>query len=123
MSSTIEIGDNQAVIPLSKAAKLNSSGERVTISCQCKGQCSTNRCRCFKNNLRCSVHCHREVHDCGFLKPLTERTEANLAKGGDSASEEEGRVEGDKNSSKAKGKGKGKRAPKRARANTAGDQL
>jgi hypothetical protein len=43
VSTTIEIGDNQAIIPLSKAAKLNSSGERVTGSCQCKGQCSTNR--------------------------------------------------------------------------------
>ena len=35
--------------------------------------------RCFKNELRCSVYCHKDDdHDCGNLKPLSEHTELSL---------------------------------------------
>ena len=74
----IEIGNIRKELTLSQAAHLNSSGERVIISCQCRGNCVSKRCRCFKNEVKCSVHCHQEEYDCGWMKPLTERTEHNL---------------------------------------------
>lgn len=88
VADTIDIGDVRKEITLSQAAKLNSSGTRVVISCQCSGMCSTNCCWCFKNNVKCSVHCHRTEHDCGYLKDLTERTEYSLVDRSDEDEEE-----------------------------------
>lgn len=78
VADAIEIGNIRKEITLSQAANFNSSGERVIISCQCRGNCVSKRCRCFKNGVKCSVHCHREEYNCGWMKPLTERTEHNL---------------------------------------------
>jgi hypothetical protein len=61
-------------------ADLESQSDRVIISCNCKGDCSTKRCRCFKEDLRCSVHCHIDDHNCGNLSDLTVRTEMALGK-------------------------------------------
>jgi stage V sporulation protein SpoVS len=57
------------------AAREASTSARVGISCQCKGQCSTKRCRCYKETKECSVHCHNDDHDCGNLSGLAIRTE------------------------------------------------
>ena len=94
-------------ILLSTAALKASSSIRVVISCKCKVQCATKRCSCFKNNVKCSVHCHHNSeHDCGFLASLALRTEVALVT---------------KESEKKGGK-KGK-AVKRRRANTEGDTI
>jgi hypothetical protein len=114
VAEAIEIGNIQTPITLSKAAKENSSGERVVVSCQCTGACNTNRCRCFKNQVRCSVHCHREEHDCGFLKELIDRTERNLVK--------KDKETAKKRTPRATRATRATRA-KRARANTAGDEV
>ena len=66
-------------ILLSQVALKASSSIRVVISCKCKGKCATKRCSCFKNNTKCSVHCHHDSeHDCGFLASLALRTEVGL---------------------------------------------
>lgn len=66
-------------ISLAMAAEAESTSDRVRVSCQCTGQCSTRRCRCYKEDLRCSVHCHMdEQHVCENLSTLLERTEISL---------------------------------------------
>ena len=55
-----------------------STSERVGILCQCKGLCSTKRCRCYKESREYSVHYYRDDHDCGNLSGLPIRTEATL---------------------------------------------
>jgi hypothetical protein len=65
-------------IALGLAAREASTSTRVGISCQCKGQCSTKRCRCYKEAKECSVHCHNDDHNCGNLSGLTTRTEIAL---------------------------------------------
>jgi hypothetical protein len=94
-------------ILLSTAALKASSSIRVVISCKCKVQCAIKRCSYFKNNVKCSVHCHyNSEHDCGFLASLALYTEVALVT---------------KESEKKGGK-KGK-AVKRRRANTEGDTI
>jgi hypothetical protein len=120
VTNTINIGDNKKSITLSQAAKQNSLGTRIVISCQCNGQCNTKRCRCFKNSVKCSIHCHREDHDCGNLKALTERTEYSLV---DQSGDEDRNDQGDE-PSRGRGRGRGGKnrgGRKRARANTAGE--
>ncbi|KFY32501.1 hypothetical protein V493_00138 [Pseudogymnoascus sp. VKM F-4281 (FW-2241)] len=70
-TSTKEVG-------LGLAAREASTSARVGISCQCKGLCSTKRCRCYKEAKECSVHCHNDDHDCGYLSGLAIRTEIAL---------------------------------------------
>lgn len=66
-------------LALSAIALKASTSDRVIISCKCKGLCNTKRCRCFKENQRCSVYCHFSAeHDCGFLASLDLRTEKAL---------------------------------------------
>lgn len=65
-------------VTLAQAARDASTSERVGISCQCKGQCSTKRCRCYMEEKECTVHCHRDDHDCGNLSGLATRTELAL---------------------------------------------
>ena len=89
---------------MSKAALEESTSDRVVVSCKCKGLCNTRRCRCFKEQQKCSVHCHtsNDDYDCGFLASLALRTEKGIV---------------------AKEKALVLRSQKRARANTAGDQV
>jgi hypothetical protein len=98
VADQIEVHGPKTKLSLKKVAEHASSAERVIISCKCKGQCATKRCRCFKEGKRCSVHCHDSAeHDCGFLASLALRTELAIKD----------------NPSK-------KRGTKRQRANTAG---
>ena len=65
-------------ITLHTAAAKNSTSDRVSISCNCsKDQCMK-RCRCVRNNVKCSIYCHDEDRDCGNLGPLVSRTEITL---------------------------------------------
>jgi len=52
---------------------------QARVSCNCKKACDMRRCRCFKNDSKCSVYCHKSVeHNFGNLKLLSERTETSL---------------------------------------------
>ena len=63
----------------SRPTESASTRDRVIISCKCTGACATNRCRCFKEKKKCSVHCHDSAeHDCGYLASLALRTEIAL---------------------------------------------
>ena len=76
--SDIVIPDTTKEVTLSRAAREASTSARVGISCQCKGPCSTKRCKCYKESKQCRVHCHRDEHDCGNLSGLAIRTEIAL---------------------------------------------
>jgi hypothetical protein len=93
LSMDVEVNSPSKKIALSRAAIEASTSKRVVISYKYKGKCNTKQCRCFKEQKKCSVHCHRGDgdYDCGFLSSLAVRTEKALA------------------------------SCKRARANTAGD--
>jgi hypothetical protein len=82
------------------------------ISCKCKGLCNTKRCQCFKEQKRCSVHCHSsdDDHDCGLLASIGLQTEKAL-------------VSQAKAIELGSGSRSRSRSQKRARANTAGDQV
>jgi hypothetical protein len=74
----IIIPDSTKEVTLTLAAREASTSERIGVSCQCKGVCNTKRCRCYKEDMQCSVHCHKDDHDCGNLLGLTIRTEIAL---------------------------------------------
>ena len=74
----IVIPNTTKEVALRLVAQEASTSERVGVSCQCKGSCSTRRCRCYKESRKCSVHCHRDDHDCGNLSGLATRTEIAL---------------------------------------------
>jgi hypothetical protein len=74
----INIPDSIKEITLALAAREASTSSRVGVSCQCKGDCNSRRCRCYKENKGCSIHCHRDEHDCGNLSGLISRTEIAL---------------------------------------------
>jgi hypothetical protein len=76
--SDIFIPESTKEVSLGLAAREASTSARVGISCQCKGLCNTKRCRCYKEGKKCSVHCHRDDHDCGSLSGLAVRTETAL---------------------------------------------
>jgi hypothetical protein len=76
--SDIIIPTSTKQVTLGLAAREASTSARVGISCQCKGQCSTKRCRCYKEAKECSVHCHNDDHNCGNLSGLATRTEIAL---------------------------------------------
>jgi hypothetical protein len=76
--SDICIPESTKEVSLGLAAREASTSARVGISCQCKGLCNTKRCRCCKEGKKCSVHCHRDDHDCGSLSGLAVRTETAL---------------------------------------------
>lgn len=77
--SDISIPESIKEITLGFAAREASTSARVGVSCQCKGPCNTRRCRCYKEDKECSVHCHRDEHNCGNLSGLATRTELALA--------------------------------------------
>jgi hypothetical protein len=74
----ITIPDSTNIVTLGLAAREASTSIRVGVSCQCKGSCNTKRCRCYKESKKCSVHYHRDEHDCGNLSGLVVRTEIAL---------------------------------------------
>ena len=74
----IIIPDSMNAVTLALAAREASTSIRIGISCQCKGLCNTKRCRCYKEDKKCSVHCHRDEHECGNLSGLAVRTEIAL---------------------------------------------
>jgi hypothetical protein len=76
--SDILIPTSTKQVTLGLAAREASTSARVGVSCQCKGQCSTKRCRCYKETKECSVHCHNDDHNCGNLSGLATRTEIAL---------------------------------------------
>jgi hypothetical protein len=76
--SDILIPTSTKQVTLALTAREASTSARVGVSCQCKGQCSTKRCRCYKESKECSVHCHNDDHDCGNLSGLATRTEIAL---------------------------------------------
>ena len=76
--SDIIIPDSTKEVGLGLAGREASTSQRIGVSCQCKGLCSTKRCRCYKENKECSVHCHKDDHDCGRLSGLAIRTEIAL---------------------------------------------
>jgi hypothetical protein len=76
--SDITIPTSLKQVTLALAAREASTSVRVGISCQCKGHCSTKRCRCYKEVKECSVHCHNDDHNCGNLSGLATRTEIAL---------------------------------------------
>ncbi len=59
-------------VSMTEAASLansaNGSTEAVNTLCQCKTGCfQDNRCKCFKNGLKCTSHCHGKL-DTGKTK-------------------------------------------------------
>ena len=74
----ISIPESTKEVTLTLAAREASTSARVGVSCQCKGLCNTKRCRCYKEGKQCSVHCHRNEHECGNLSELAIRTEIAL---------------------------------------------
>ncbi|KAH8820753.1 hypothetical protein F5884DRAFT_827092 [Xylogone sp. PMI_703] len=76
--SSIIIPETINEIALTTAAREASTSQRVKISCQCKGLCNTKRCRCVKEGQKCTIHCHKDDHDCGWLSHLIVRTEIAL---------------------------------------------
>jgi len=85
MSLEIDIPDTpqarETTLTLANAAHQASTTTRVSVSCTCKKSCSNRRCRCFKNDFKCSIYCHTKVsndHDCGNLSVLAERTQIGL---------------------------------------------
>ena len=74
----IDIPTSTKQATLALAAREASTSSRVGVSCQCKGWYSTKRCRCYREDKQCSVHCRREYHECGNLSGLAIRTEMTL---------------------------------------------
>jgi hypothetical protein len=112
IANGMEINRLSRQVALSKAALKASTSDRVVISCKCKGYCNSRRCRCFKEQQKCSIHCHGgdDDHDCGLLSSLELRTEKALVSRARVIAEEAG-----------PGSRSGSR--KRAQANTASDQI
>jgi len=50
--------EDLSVITLREAAKRFNSRENEVSVCKCKSGCNTNRCKCFKSNVKCSTRCH-----------------------------------------------------------------
>ena len=52
-----EMTDAQILKPILMSKDDISNDELKIISCSCKTECKTNRCKCRKNNLPCSLYC------------------------------------------------------------------
>ena len=60
------------------AGKIATSN-KVAVSCNCKKSCTTqSRCKCQKNNIKCSQYCHNARRDCGNIGPIHEGTEVTV---------------------------------------------
>ena len=77
--NSISINKTGNEIALAHAASQESTSSKVGVTCNCKKGCRTRRCRCYKNDLKCSIYCHNTDYDCSSLEPLTERTEIPLS--------------------------------------------
>jgi len=62
------------IITLHAASAKMSTSERISVSCNCKPPRCTGKCRCLKNKVKCSVHCHATEFDCHNLSELAIRT-------------------------------------------------
>ena len=60
------------------AAGMISTSHRINICCNCQGPECSGRCRCIRNKVPCSVHCHSLEFNCGNLSPLATQTELAL---------------------------------------------
>ena len=47
-----------------RAESLVGGQGRGTVTCVCKGECNTNKCKCFKAGRICTSACHRNNHKC-----------------------------------------------------------
>ena len=45
-------------LTLREAARLQSPAELIQVLWRCKGNCTTVRCKCFKEKAQCTLHCH-----------------------------------------------------------------
>ena len=45
-------------LTLREAARLQSPAELIQVRCRCEGNCTTDRCKCFKAKVECTLHCH-----------------------------------------------------------------
>ena len=54
-------------ITLHAASILDSNIDRITVLCNCKGSCTTKRCRCKKNDKECGQNCHGDNINCGNM--------------------------------------------------------
>jgi len=66
------------IITLHAASAKMSTSERISVSCNCRPPRCTGKCRCLKNKVKCSVHCHATEFDCHNLSELAIRTEVAL---------------------------------------------
>lgn len=58
-------------VSMRKIGEMAVTGDRVLISCRCKGKCSSRKCPYVKEGKRCSVHCHANGENgCGLLASL-----------------------------------------------------
>jgi len=79
VADQIEVRGPKTKLSLKKVVEYASSADRVIISYKSKGLCATKRYRYFKEDKKCSVHCHDLTeHDCGFLASLALRTKLAL---------------------------------------------
>ena len=63
-------------ITLTKAARLNSTSDRVAIKCSCRGKCTGSpRCQCSKNQKKCTQYCHDAERQCDNSSTILEGTE------------------------------------------------
>jgi hypothetical protein len=66
-------------ISMRKIREIVSTSDRVLISCRCKAEYASRKCRCFKEGKRCSVHCYTNTeHNCRFLATVAARTKSVL---------------------------------------------
>lgn len=65
------------IITLHGAAAKDSTSTRINVSCSCQKKC-TARCRCVKNQLKCTQYCHGDRRDCGAMGTILEATEESI---------------------------------------------
>ena len=56
--STDEGWGNDEIITLREAARRFDRREEEVSVCKCKSGCGNKKCRCFKQNLKCTTRCH-----------------------------------------------------------------
>ena len=50
--------ESDDMLSLREAARRFNNRETEVSACKCKSQCLTKRCRCFKQGVKCTTHCH-----------------------------------------------------------------
>lgn len=66
-------------ISLHAVAGKIATSNKVAVSCNCKKSCATqSRCKCQKNNVKCSQYCHNARRDCGNIGPIHQGTEVTV---------------------------------------------